>query len=109
MRARAATPLAELLATRIREHGPITFADYMEACLYHPEYCYYSRADQKPRRDYITSVDVSPIFGRLLLRQFHQMWEITGRPDEFWLVEAGAGTGMLANSILNAAAERFPE
>lgn len=105
MRAREATPLAALLAERIRGSGPITFAEYMEECLYHPQYGYYSKTEQKPRRDYITSVDVSPLFGRLLLRQFHEMWELAGRPDAFWLVEAGAGTGALAKSILDRAAE----
>jgi len=29
------TPLAELLADRIRRFGPLTFADYMRECLYH--------------------------------------------------------------------------
>lgn len=109
MRSRVTTALAELLAARIREHGPITFAEYMEACLYHPQYGYYSKAEQKLRRDYITSVDVSPIFGRLLLRQFHQMWDLLERPSEFSLVEAGSGMGMLAESILDAAADSFPE
>jgi SAM-dependent MidA family methyltransferase len=98
------TPLAEILAERIRSHGPISFAEYMEACLYHPELGYYMRPDPMPRRDYFTSVDVSPIFGRLLAIQFHQMWELLGRPNPFLLVEAGAGTGALAKQILDFAA-----
>src|ERR1700683_219839 len=63
------TPLALILAERIRSHGPITFAEYMEACLYHPVHGYYTKAKQEPRRDYFTSVDASPLFGRLLARQ----------------------------------------
>ena len=110
MRTRAEpTPLARLLAEEIRTHGFMTFADYMEACLYHPEYGYYSKSEQRPRRDYVTSVDVSPLFGRLLARQFHEMWSALGKPDRFWLVEAGAGTGVLAKNILDFAAEWFPE
>jgi SAM-dependent MidA family methyltransferase len=103
------TPLAAILTERIRARGPITFADYMDACLYHPEHGYYSKADQQPRRDYFTSVDVSPVFGRLLARQFHEMWEQLGRPDPFWLVEAGAGTGALAKHVLDCAAESLGE
>jgi SAM-dependent MidA family methyltransferase len=99
------TPLAAILTERIRARGPITFAEYMDACLYHPEHGYYAKADQQPRRDYFTSVDVSPIFGRLLARQFHEMWAQLGRPDPFWLVEAGAGTGALAKHVLDCAAE----
>jgi len=100
-----ATPLVPILAERIRARGPITFAEYMEACLYHPQHGYYAKAIQDPRRDYFTSVDVSPVFGRLLARQFHEMWTQLGRPDPFWLVEAGAGTGALAKQILDCAAD----
>jgi SAM-dependent MidA family methyltransferase len=103
------TPLATLLAEEIRKHGLMTFADYMEACLYHPQYGYYSKSEQRPRRDYVTSVDVSPLFGRLLARQFHEMWGVLGKPARFWLVEAGAGTGVLAKNILDFSAEWFPE
>jgi SAM-dependent MidA family methyltransferase len=103
------TVLAAILAEQIRAQGPITFAEYMEACLYHPEHGYYVRADQQPRRDYFTSVDVSPVFGRLLARQFHEMWQQLGRPDPFWLVEAGAGTGALAKHVLDCAQESLGE
>ncbi len=72
------TPLALLLAEQIRSHGPITFAEYMEACLYHPLHGYYTKPEQHPRRDYFTSVDASPLFGRLLARQFHEMWHLLG-------------------------------
>jgi SAM-dependent MidA family methyltransferase len=97
------TPLAALLAEEIRAHGPITFAEYMDTCLYHPKHGYYTKLDQQPRRDYFTSADVGPVFGRLLVRQFHEMWQQLGRPDPFWLVEAGAGNGTLAKHILDCA------
>ena len=103
------TPLAMILAGRIRARGPIPFAEYMDACLYHPEHGYYSKADQQPRRDYFTSVDVGPLFGRLLARQVHQMWVRLGSPDPFLLVEVGAGTGVLAKQILDCASDSLSE
>ena len=103
------TPLAITLAEHIRAWGPITFAKYMDACLYDPQHGYYTRADQSPRRDYFTSVDASPIFGRLLARQFQEMWALLGSPAEFLLVELGAGTGALAAQILDFTAESFPK
>src|SRR5580692_5213901 len=103
------TPLAASLAEHIRAWGPITFAKYMDACLYDPQHGYYTRAEQMPRRDYFTSVDASPIFGRLLARQFQEMWVQLGRPAEFLLVEPGAGTGALAAQILDFTTESFPE
>ena len=110
MRARTEpTVLAAIIEDRIRAQGPITFKDYMDACLYHPEHGYYTKAQQGPRRDYFTSVDRGPLFGHLLARQFQQMWEQLGRPHEFTLAEAGAGCGELAAQILNFAAEEFPE
>ena len=92
------TPLAELLADRIRRFGPLTFADYMRECLYHPVQGYYSKAESKRFADYYTSVDVHPVFGRLLARQFVEMWENLGRPAELMLVEAGA-EGLLAGDV----------
>ncbi|MGA8142411.1 MAG: SAM-dependent methyltransferase [Candidatus Acidiferrales bacterium] len=103
------SPLTEILAERIRAHGRITFAEYMEACLYHPQHGYYAKADQQTRCDYVTSVDVTPVFGRLLARQFHEMWALLGRPQPFSLVEAGAATGQLARQILDCAFESLGE
>lgn len=103
------TPLASLLAERIRRFGPITFAEYMRECLYHPVHGYYSRGESKCFADYYTSVDVHPIFGRLLARQFAEMWEQLDRPAEFLLVEAGAGVGRLASHVLEFAKLNLPE
>jgi SAM-dependent MidA family methyltransferase len=103
------TPLAELLANRIRRFGPLPFADFMRECLYHPLHGYYSRAESARFADYYTSVDMHPIFGRLLARQFAEMWEHLGSPAEFTLVEAGAGVGRLAGHILDFCAAKLPE
>jgi len=103
------TPLASLLAERIRRFGPITFAEYMRECLYHPVHGYYSQPESRRFADYYTSVDVHSIFGRLLARQFAQMWEQLGRPSGFHLVEAAAGTGRLAGHILDFAQARIPD
>jgi SAM-dependent MidA family methyltransferase len=103
------TPLAALLASRIRRFGPITFAEYMRECLYHPVHGYYSQPEARRFSDYYTNVDVHPIFGRLLARQFAEMWEQLDRPREFLLVEAAAGTGRLAGHILEFAQARLPD
>ena len=102
-------PLASLLAERMRRFGPITFAEYMRECLYHPVHGYYSRGESKRFADYYTSVDVHPIFGRLLARQFAEMWQQLDRPGEFLLVEAGAGVGRLAGHILEFTQAHLPE
>jgi len=113
--------LRELIADRIRTGGPISFAEFMEISLYHPELGYYARAAQKTGRagDFFTSVDVGPIFGELLAKQFAEMWQIlqlgpdprtgTGLRPQFDLVEAGAGSGRLARDILDAAQKHDPD
>jgi SAM-dependent MidA family methyltransferase len=103
------TPLEELLAERIRRYGPIPFADFMRECLYHPVHGYYSKPESERFADYYTSADVHPIFGRLLCRQFAEMWEQLGRPKEFLLVEAGAGVGRLAAHILDFCEAKLPD
>jgi SAM-dependent MidA family methyltransferase len=105
----AQTPLAAQLAARIRRSGPIKFADYMDACLYDPEYGFYSRPEAQRVGHYYTSVDVHPVYGRLLTRQFHEMWLAMDRPEPSFLVEAGAGTGLLAAQILEFAARSLPD
>ena len=101
-------PLAAVLAERIRNAGPISFAEFMRECLYHSEYGYYLRPIAQRFGDYYTSADVHAIFGRLLARQLEEMWELLGSPRPFLAVEAGAGAGRLAGDILDFAAREFP-
>ena len=103
------TPLEELLVERIRRYGPIPFADFMRECLYHPVHGYYSKAELQRFVDYYTSVDVHPIFGRLLARKFAELWQKLDRPKEFVLVEAGGGVGRLALHILDFSESKLPE
>jgi SAM-dependent MidA family methyltransferase len=102
-----ATPLARILADRIHRDGPIPFAEFMRECLYHSEFGYYNRKESQRFTDFYTSVDVHPIFGRLLARQLAEMWEALGRPAEFWAVEVAAGTGRLASQVLDFAAREL--
>ena len=132
--------LRTLISDRIRSHGPISVAEYMDLALYHPSYGYYARASRRTGRagDFLTSVDVGPVFGELLARQFEEMWCVLRgessaatresrtpnsesqipKPESpipnpqsplFDLVEAAAGDGRLARDILDAAARHHAE
>jgi len=103
------TPLAEWLGDKIRASGPIPFAEYMEACLYHPEFGYYMRAGNRQDRDYYTSPSLHPIFGKLIARQLCEMWMLLGNPESFQLVELAAADGLLAAHILDCAATNLPD
>lgn len=99
------------MRAEIAARGPITFARFMEQALYHPALGYYSsgRAAIGRRGDYLTSVSVGPLFGKLLAVQFREIWETLGRPDDFTLVEQGAHRGEFACDVLRAARDEAPE
>src|SRR5664279_3602764 len=67
----------EQIEQEIRQRGPIPFSRYMQICLYDPAHGYYSRnADQFGKAgDFYTSSDVHAVFGRLLARQFEEIWQ----------------------------------
>ncbi|MEH2150276.1 class I SAM-dependent methyltransferase [Nostoc sp.] len=90
----------------------ITFAQFMEMVLYHPEYGYYSSNAVKigfQGGDFFTSPNLCSDFGELLAEQFLQMWEILGKPVPFSLVEMGAGQGLLALHILKYHQQHYPD
>jgi SAM-dependent MidA family methyltransferase len=104
------TALRALILERIKEKGPITFAEFMQACLYEPGLGYYTSAGRKvgAEGDFYTSSNVHRVFGRLIAREIARMWQNMGRPADFQIVEAGAGNGRLACDIMDAIAEIEP-
>ena len=83
----------------------------MELCLYHAELGYYSRhAGQFGKAgDFYTSSDVHAVFGRLLARQFDEMWHLLGSPATIVLRELGPGRGLFAQDVLDWSEKKFPE
>jgi SAM-dependent MidA family methyltransferase len=108
------SPLSQVIAHRIitSPQQRITFAEYMDMVLYHPEYGYYSSDAVKigfRGGDFFTSVSLGADFGELLARQFYQMWVILDQPIHFDLVEMGAGQGILAFHVLNYIRQEYPD
>ncbi|QJA05560.1 SAM-dependent methyltransferase [Thermosulfurimonas marina] len=91
-----------MLLEILEAESPMTFARYMELCLYHERYGYYARGPRLGREgDYFTSPTVHRVFGATLARQILEIYELLGAPEEFLLVEAGAGEGWLARDLLD--------
>ena len=103
--------LRQKIEQEIRERGPIPFSRYMELCLYDPEFGYYLRnAEQFGKAgDFYTSSDVHAVFGRLLARQFDEMWRAVGSPEQIDLVELGPGRGLFAQDVLDWSEKKFPD
>jgi SAM-dependent MidA family methyltransferase len=95
-------PLVRELRERIAAEGAITFRAFMEAALYHPRWGYYATRMGATTRggDYVTSPEVHPVFGSLVAKQALEFWRALGHPGRFDLVEAGAGSGILARDVL---------
>lgn len=83
----------------------------MDLCLYHPLYGYYRSHGEKigKRGDYYTNPCVHPMFGGMLAKQIHQMWDLMGRNPDFRIVEFGSGKGLLCHDILCYLRERKPD
>ena len=76
----------------------------MDLALYREPGGFYASGGGAGRRtgDFLTSVEVGPLFGRLVAGLADRCWEELGRPADFTLVDAGAGRGTLARSVLAA-------
>ena len=103
--------LRQKIEREIQERGPIPFSRYMELCLYDPELGYYSRnaAQFGKAGDFYTSSDVHAVFGRLLARQFEEMWRLLGSPELIVIEELGPGRGLFAQDVLDWSEKKFPD
>jgi SAM-dependent MidA family methyltransferase len=105
------TTLRQKIEREVHDRGPIPFSRYMELCLYDPDRGYYSRnAEQFGKAgDFYTSSDVHAVFGRLMARQFEDMWRVLGSPEKIAIVELGPGRGLFAQDVLDWSEKKFPE
>jgi SAM-dependent MidA family methyltransferase len=109
--ARSGSRLRRRIADEIRRLGPMPFSRYMQMYLYEPELGYYSRAREQFGKagDFYTSSDVHAVFGRLLARQFEEMWRALDSPPRIDIIELGPGRGLFARDVLDWSAKQFPE
>ena len=99
------TPLARIIAARIRATGPITLADYMQICLLDSRHGYYATRDPFGQAgDFITAPEVHQIFGEFCGLALAQAWMDQGRPSPITLAEPGPGRGTLMADMWRAIA-----
>ena len=89
----------------------ITFAEYMNLVLYHPQYGYYSSGivEIGSTGDFFTSSSLGEDFGQLFAIQLWDMWQVMNCPDTFSVVEMGGGNGNTAYDILTYIQTFYPD
>ncbi|HYX43292.1 MAG TPA: SAM-dependent methyltransferase, partial [Pyrinomonadaceae bacterium] len=103
--------LAARLRARIERTGPLSFHDWMAAALYDERDGYYNRADLTRwgrTGDYRTSPERSPLFAATFARHFAELYDSLAAPEQWTIIEAGAGGGHLARGVLETFAHDYP-
>ena len=81
----------------------IGFDRFVEIALY-GDHGFYQQPDGSRgagrRGDFITSAEVGPLFGAVIARFITTEWERLGAPGTMTVIDAGAGPGTLARSVL---------
>ena len=92
--------LKEKIHNIIVENGPISIASFMEISLSDKKYGYYrKKMPLGSKGDFITSPDISQIFGEIIGVWILDLWIKLGKPKETQIVDLGGGRGTLLSDI----------
>lgn len=93
--------LQQSLSEKIALEGPLSFATYMEMCLFDSEFGYYNKGKIFGKQgDFITSPEISQLFGESLAVWCATVYNLLDKPSKWHIVEIGPGKGTLAADVL---------
>lgn len=98
-------PVNDLLSffqETIKTTGPISLSAYMRQCLTHPTFGYYTTRDPLDvlSGDFITSPEISSVFGEMIGIWLYTTWESQKLPLKVNFLELGPGKGTLMADTL---------
>ncbi len=102
---------ASQLVSRLAAEGPMRISRFMQIAASDPEFGYYSQPGRIGKSgDFITAPEISPLFGEMLAALLIHLWELSGKPADALVFEAGPGTGQLMadmRQVFDRLAARF--
>ncbi|ODQ58802.1 hypothetical protein WICANDRAFT_93383, partial [Wickerhamomyces anomalus NRRL Y-366-8] len=95
--------LSQIFTELIKTTGPIPLSAYMRLCLTHPDFGYYTTKDPLgPKGDFITSPEISQMFGEMIGIWLFTVWISQKKPKNINLIEFGPGKGTLMFDVIKS-------
>ncbi|MDP4725496.1 MAG: SAM-dependent methyltransferase [Alphaproteobacteria bacterium] len=93
--------LEQRLKNHINTYGAVPVREYQDLVLFDPTGGYYANAQVIGRQgDFITSPEISQVFGEIIALSFINQWHQMGRPDKVLLIELGPGRGIFMADMI---------
>lgn len=94
-------PLKPILIEQLKQNQRLSVADYMSTCLSHPDFGYYMNRDVFGKAgDFVTSPEISQLFGEMVGVWASQLWQKFNCPSSWSIIELGPGRGTLSVDIV---------
>ena len=95
--------MKEYFIKKIKLQGPISVSEYMAENNLAPNIGYYDKGKKIGKKgDFITSPEISQVFGELIGLFMTDYWNLNNKPKKSILVDLGGGNGTMMKDCLRA-------